>query len=136
MSVRGEIREKVDQWLGYADDDLQLASHALLLGESCPYRLVAYHGQQCAEKCLKAFLVWCEIDFPYTHNISILLELVEEHVGSSLGLSEAEELSPYAITARYPGEDEEVTGEEAKMALEIAGKVKQEIRKALSEQGY
>jgi len=24
---------------------------------SVPYRLVAYHAQQCAEKCLKAYLV-------------------------------------------------------------------------------
>lgn len=31
---------------------------------SRPYRLIAYHAQQCAEKYLKAYLVYHDIDFP------------------------------------------------------------------------
>lgn len=69
-----EILRKVHQWLAYADEDLRLARHGLTLGTSVPYRLIAYHAQQYAEKHLKAFLVFKNVDFPYTHNISILLE--------------------------------------------------------------
>jgi len=57
----------------------QWARHALTLTSGCPHRLIAYHAQQCAEKYLKAYLVSAGVDFPYTHNISRLLELCEQH---------------------------------------------------------
>jgi HEPN domain-containing protein len=56
--TESEILKKVMQWLSLADEDLDLATHALGLGARSPYRLIAYHAQQCAEKCLKAFLVY------------------------------------------------------------------------------
>ena len=64
-----EIIQKVQQWIIYGDEDLQLAKHGLTLASSAPYRLIAYHAQQCAEKYLKAYLIYYRIDFPYTHNI-------------------------------------------------------------------
>ena len=74
-----EILRKVIQWLKYGDEDLRLARHGLTLTSGVPYRLIAYHAQQCAEKYLKAFLVYHRIDFPYTHNIGRLLELCAEN---------------------------------------------------------
>jgi HEPN domain-containing protein len=75
-----EIFRKVRQWVEHADEDLRLATYALnMRGKKPTYRLVAYHAQQCAEKYLKGYLVCCGVDFPYTHNISILLELCGEH---------------------------------------------------------
>ena len=53
--IEPEFLKKVVQWLSLADEDLNLASHALGLGAQSPYRLIAYHAQQCAEKCLKVF---------------------------------------------------------------------------------
>lgn len=41
--------------------------------------------------------------------------------------AEAEMLTPFAITTRYPGEDEEVTKEEALDAIRIAEMVKIKI---------
>jgi HEPN domain-containing protein len=49
MSVtERDISRKVQQWLDYADEDLVLAKHALTLKSTVPYRLIAYHAQQCA----------------------------------------------------------------------------------------
>jgi hypothetical protein len=42
----------------HADEDLRLARHAFKLKSATPYKLIAYHAQQCAEKCLKAYLVF------------------------------------------------------------------------------
>jgi HEPN domain-containing protein len=70
-----DVLVKVRQWLEYADEDLRLARHGLTLSTGCPYRLIAYHAQQCVEKYIKAYLVYHEIDFPYSHNIARLLEL-------------------------------------------------------------
>jgi HEPN domain-containing protein len=130
-----EVLKKVIQWLEYADEDLKLARHGLTLTSGVPYRLIAYHAQQCAEKYLKAFLVYHEIDFPYTHNIGRLMELCAEKGDWARDLPEADELTPFAITARYPSEQEAVTREESLRAIEIALKVRETIRKALEREG-
>ncbi len=101
---------RVREWATHADDDLRVAEHTLKLKHQCPFRLVAYHAQQCAEKYLKGFLVLHGVDFPYTHNIARLLELCAEHGARTEDYKDAEELTPFAITARYPGDDEPVGG--------------------------
>jgi HEPN domain-containing protein len=130
-----EIRKKVRKWVGFGDEDLKLARHALTLSSGCPYRLIAYHAQQCAEKYLKAYLVFHRLDFPYTHNISRLLELCAEKADWPGTILEAEELTAYAITTRYPGEDERVTKQEALRAIHISEKVRKIIRKVLRKDG-
>jgi len=126
MHPNEETILKVKKWITYAEEDLQLAKHSLTLESSCPFRLTAYHAQQCAEKYLKAFLVFQQIDFPYTHSITRLLEICSQVINTN-ELTEAEMLSPFAITTRYPVEDEEVTKEEALQAIRIADLVKEKI---------
>jgi HEPN domain-containing protein len=133
--IEQEIVKKVKQWMSLAEEDINLATHALTLGKRSPYRLAAYHAQQCAEKYLKAFLVYHNTDFPYTHNIRRLLKLCEKHAGWAQSLKDAEVLTPYSITARYPGEEEVVTESEAKKAIEIAGRVREEVRNSLHKLG-
>jgi len=130
-----EVLRKVVKWLNYADEDLQLARHGLTLKTGCPYRLIAYHAQQCTEKYLKAYLVYQGVDFPYTHNISLLLELCAKHANWAEKLREAEELTPYAITARYPGEDEQVSRKETSRAIKIASHVREVVRAEFTKNG-
>ena len=125
------VLEKVAQWMRHGDQDLALARHALKLGEDCPFDLVAYHAQQCAEKCLKAYLVFRLVDFPYTHNLLRLMELIPPGAPWVAEIEAAETLSAYAVSARYPGEDEPVTEEEALEAIEIAAVVRNRMRKVL-----
>jgi len=131
--LEAEIRYKVGQWVEYADEDLRMARHGLVLGAEAPYRLIAYHAQQCAEKYLKAYLVFRGIDFPFTHNILRLLELcAAEWVAT---IRHAEVLTTYAVTTRYPGEDEQVTEQEARAAIITATEVRQTVREALVQAG-
>jgi HEPN domain-containing protein len=130
-----EIVRKVVQWLTFADEDLKMASETLSRSVGGPYRLIAYHAQQCAEKYLKAYLVHQDVDFPYTHNIRRLLKLCGQHATWPQDLEDAEELTPYAITARYPGEDEEVTQAEATQAVDIARQVQNRVRIELKKLG-
>ena len=132
---RDELVAKVRQWAAHADDDLRVAQHTLTLPGDCPYRLVAYHAQQCAEKYLKGYLVLCGVDFPYTHNISRLLELCSEHSDWAGRLKDAEELTPFAISARYPGEEESVSEGEARRAVGTAERVREQVRAALRADG-
>lgn len=130
---RANIIRKVHQWLSYADEDLKLARCGLTMSSNCPYRLIAYHAQQCAEKYLKAYLVFNETDFPYTHDIRKLLKLCPNEWAEKL--NEADQLTPYAITTRYPGEDSEVTKEEVDRALHIATEVRETVRDTLIQEG-
>ena len=128
---RDVLLKRVRKWIQFADEDLRLAEHALKLSSGCPYRLIAYHAQQCAEKYIKAFLVFHEIEFPYTHNLRKLLQLCGEKLRQEL--EDADTLTPFAVTTRYPGIDEEVSKFEALSAIKIAKTVKKQILEKLSE---
>jgi HEPN domain-containing protein len=133
---REKVLQKVGEWLVRADDDLRLATYALTMqAQAPPYRLIAYHAQQCAEKCLKAFLVFQNVDFPYTHNIRSLLTLCEALADWPAALGDAQELTAYAVTARYPGEDSIVTDEEARRAVRLAEQVRTQVRADLQKLG-
>ncbi len=54
------------------------------------------------------------IDFPFTHNIPRLLGFAPNRPAGPTTLKDAEELTPFAITARYPGDDEPVSEPEAR----------------------
>jgi HEPN domain-containing protein len=132
-----EVQCKVREWLTYADDDLRFAHIGFTLpGEQRPpYHLVAYHAQQCAEKHLKAYLVFHGVDFPRTHNISALLELCSDYAEWPLALRDAEALTDYAVATRYPGEAATVTAEDAQRAIENAEQVRTQVRAALRDLG-
>ena len=135
-AVERETNKKVVQWLEFADEDLRFAEHGLKLKDDCPCRLIAYHAQQCAEKHLKAYLVFHGKDFPYTHDLQELLAECAEIADWPGGLKSAKELTYYAISTRYPGEADEVTLKEAVQAVELAKDVKAAVRKALKEEGF
>ncbi len=128
------VKKKVKEWLQHADDDLRLARFAFKLKSAVPYKLIAYHAQQCAEKCLKAYLIFKNIDFPYSHNIKLLLELLPSSAEWATDLQKAEILGPYAITTRYPGKDK-VTKKEAERAVVLADTVRKTVMKALAREG-
>lgn len=129
------LLQKAKQWLEYADEDFRLAEHTLKIEHRCPYRLAAYHAQQCAEKHLKSLLVVRNIDFPFTHNLSLLLELCGDAAAWGTSLDDAEELSRFAIMTRYPGEDREVSREQALRAVQLASRVAEAVRDALAQEG-
>ena len=60
-----------------------------------------------------------------------LLELCGNNATWTSKLLDAEILSVYAVTTRYPGEDEEVTRDEALQAIELAESVKMEVLRQL-----
>ena len=69
--------DRVILWISYAEEDLSLARFALEMPGSRPYRLIAFHAQQCAEKYLKAYLVYHDIDFPFMQSPSAIQALMK-----------------------------------------------------------
>ncbi|MEK6553197.1 MAG: HEPN domain-containing protein [Bacteroidota bacterium] len=133
--AKKEIVEKVKQWIEIAEEDLRLAKFAFEMSSNIPYRLIAYHAQQAAEKYIKALLVFCEIDFPYTHSIEKLLSLAPKEHGLANSLSDAGDLTDYAVGKRYPDFYEKLDKSEAEKAVELAENVKKKIRDLLNSSG-
>ncbi|MBE0538127.1 MAG: HEPN domain-containing protein [Ignavibacterium sp.] len=123
--------KQVLKWIEYADEDLRVTEIVFSLSSNVPYRIIAYHSQQCAEKYLKAFLLYHNVDFPYTHNISTLIELCLPFVDLNEKLSLAKELSKYAVAVRYPTDYLTLNKKETIRLIKIAQKVKTVIRKLL-----
>jgi HEPN domain-containing protein len=124
-------RDLVRQWIAKAEQDFGLVKY--LVSEKTPYlEAVGFHSQQAAEKYLKAYLVMFQVEFPKTHDLDELLDLVSS-VDSELAdtLRDITELTNYGVEIRYPGHLPKMTGEDAKAAVEMAAKVREAITEAL-----
>jgi len=119
--------ELVGQWVGKAEKDFSLARH--LVAEGCVYReAVGFHSQQASEKFLKALLVLRQIDFPKTHNLGELLDLLAgTDAALAASLRDITALNPYGVEYRYPGDFPEIWQEEAESAFRLAGKVREAV---------
>ena len=106
--VEGEDSAVVDgrQWLAHARSDLALARIEPPPGVRL--EALCFHAQQAAEKALKALLIARRIEFPRTHNLRILLDLLPTEIAGGDDLGAAAGLTDYAVTTRYPGLEEPV----------------------------
>jgi HEPN domain-containing protein len=85
---------------------------------------MCFDCQQSVEKAFKALMVFKSIEFPFTHNIGLLLKTIEDnHIIVPQKIKISALLSVYAVRTRYPGEDEPVTEVDFNEALEISKKV-------------
>ena len=120
----------VKRWLEKARRDLNTAHNCLDSSEPFP-DIICFHAQQAAEKYLKAYLVYYEIEFPKTHSLEDLILLANRQDSSFLNLQDIScILTPYAVEVRY-GESEEPMIDDAIEAIEIAEQVKVFIFKRL-----
>jgi HEPN domain-containing protein len=121
------------EWLAKAATDLLVCGRLLVEGAAFS-EAVAFHAQQAAEKSLKALLVARQLEFPKTHDIERLLELVALGDGPlAEALADAAELTPYGVEYRYPGEYAPVAAEAANACVSLARKVYDEIARRLPE---
>lgn len=92
------------QWLWFAEGDLALARTQPF--DMLPIELLIFHAEQVIEKSIKAVLVHFNAPVPRTHNLELLIDKAEAHVEIPAVVRAAEDLTPYATVARYPGDYE------------------------------
>ncbi|MBU0600559.1 HEPN domain-containing protein [bacterium] len=111
-----------EEWLKSALSDLKLGKLGKENGDILEEQ-ICFHTQQAAEKALKSILLFCKIDFPLTHDIEELLDILSE-AGITLpqDIMDAGILTPYAVETRYPGYWEEITEENVDEAIKLAEK--------------
>lgn len=108
------------EWLNRAKSNLERAKSdtrltGVYLEDLC------FDTQQAAEKAIKAVLIHLDIEFPYVHDITDLLTILESK-GHSISdeIREAGRLTRFAVETRYPGLSEPVTQDEYEKAIAIA----------------
>jgi HEPN domain-containing protein len=137
MSPKKEdLIEKVNHWVELAEEDLRVAKYSLTMSSNVPYRIIAFHAQQCAEKYIKALLVLNNLDFPYTHDLEKLLGIAPKQLNLLPRLAIAGELTDYAVSKRYPDYYQKLSKEEAIRAIEISETVKEYISNIFLNSGY
>ena len=109
------------RWMSNARADLVMAR--IGLPEGAMYEQLCFFAQQAVEKSIKALLLHLQIDFPFTHSIQLLVNLLPSDVASLPVFEEAAILTPYAVLTRYPGELEAVTAEMYSEAVRTASAV-------------
>ncbi|MCD6326748.1 HEPN domain-containing protein [bacterium] len=112
----------VAEWMQHSSKDLETASK-LLRVDGWP-SAIAFHCQQAAEKALKALLIWHEVEFRKTHDLTELMEACQALPNVDVSaINDADILSAFAVETRYPGPTVPVTRDEAEQAIANAKQV-------------
>ena len=116
------VEARPERWLEHARSDLALArlgARADILPEQ-----LCFHAQQAVEKAFKAVLLHRKVEFPFTHDLSELLDaLADAGIEVPESLAEADALTPYAVETRYPGFWGEITEQDVEEAIGLAEEV-------------
>jgi len=100
MKKRSDL---IRSWIRKAESDLTALE--LILSAEKALDVACFHAQQAAEKYLKAYLVWADLEFPYVHDISKLIHLCATKDPRFAELEDsASRLTPYAVELRYDDE--------------------------------
>ena len=85
------------------------------------FETIAFHCQQAVEKYLKAALIFNDIEYPYSHDLIYLLELLSIKVNIEPGIyKNALSLNEYSVKIGYPNKVIFLSKEELESAIKIA----------------
>lgn len=109
------------EWLNRARSNLASARNTapgIYLEDLC------FNAQQAAEKAVKAVFIHRGERFPFVHDLNELLQLLEDNgLRTPKYVREADQLSRFAVEARYPGMSAPVTQAKYRKSLRIAERV-------------
>ncbi len=129
------MKETTEQWLTAAEDDLRVV--ARLASDDYLTHMVAFHSQQCIEKCCKAIIEEYELGHIRIHNLGRLFEIVGPKVPLDADVVLIEKMDKLYIDARYPGElgllpDGKPTRVDAQEFYACAKSIYEQVKRALN----
>lgn len=130
-----DLSGEVKRWLRYASEDLHAAEWMLEESDMIP-RHACWLAQQAAEKALKAVLVFLKIDFPWTHDLDALRNLIPNGWQLKARHPDLADLSDWATEARYPGDLPDAVESDARAAVERARAVWTSVCDDFGEHGF
>lgn len=131
IDSKNKYPELAKEWLLRAQDD-ELSAKDILDDRQGAPTTVCFLSQQIAEKSLKAFLCYQGIEFPKIHQLDELLKLCERVDADFNSLIDiAEDLTPFYISTRYPGDYPMYSFQDAESAFQKSIIVKDFVLKRL-----
>lgn len=125
--------QRHEAWLSLAEDDLKVVK-LILNSDEIVLGPVFFHIQQCAEKALKAYLIFKDQNVRRTHDLVVLVETCAEIDEDFIPfLKDAVDLTPYASESRYPDSRFVMPDvSTAKIDMEKAVKILEFVRQKIS----
>src|SRR5713101_3178626 len=115
------MKQATAEWVEMAEGDWKVSQREMQAAHPV-WNVVCFLAQQSAEKYLKALLEEHNVAFQKTHDPVVLLDLIRAKVPELEALrSQLAYLSPFAITARYPGAhtDKQVAEKTSEIANQV-----------------
>ena len=110
-------------WLSYAKSNLQLAEKGGKI-KGVRFEDLCFNAQQAAEKALKAVCLANDLEFPKTHSLVRLIDILEAAgIDIPSNVKESDTLTQFAVETRYPSLTEEITKQEYKEVVAVAARV-------------
>ncbi|TAM94271.1 MAG: HEPN domain-containing protein [Chitinophagaceae bacterium] len=123
------MKRMFDQYIKKAKNDF-LSIKNNLASDEIPADTCCFHAQQAAEKYLKAYLDYNNLEIPKIHDLVKLMKLCMNINPDFVALEpKLKLLSEYSVTPRYPDEKDDITVEDAKIAYQTSLAVKEFIEK-------
>jgi len=97
-------RAEIELLLTMARKDLKALS-GMTDADIFAEEIFGFHAQQAIEKALKAWLAWLDVEYPRTHDLSLLLSLLQAREADVAPFGELIEYTPYAVQLRYEAFD-------------------------------
>lgn len=98
------MKKSTLEWIEFAEGDWATANRERNVKTSPNYRAVCFHGQQCGEKYLKAYIQEKGNDPKKTHDLENLLDEILTYEPNWESLREScAVLTDFAVLHRYPG---------------------------------
>jgi HEPN domain-containing protein len=129
-----ETRAEARRWLQFAGEDLCVAQTILKQETGAP-RHACWLAQQAAEKAIKAALVFLQTDFPKSHDLDALRNLLPDEWRIKSDFPDLADLTEWAVEARYPGDWPDAMPADARKAVEQAGAILRSIADELGKRG-
>lgn len=125
--------EKANLWFRRARSNFFRAK-SIIDAPEIFYEDYCFDAQQAVEKALKSLCILKNIEFPKTHNIDYLIELLEkESIYVPAEVKKAKILTDYAVEGRYPENLDTIDEEEYQKAIEITENVLKWVEQKLTE---
>ena len=129
--------QTVRAWISKAESDWKTGRDEMAT-ENPATDTICFHMQQCAEKFLKAFLIFNGREIRKTHDLAEIITECKELDPDFQKLIElkVQNLTEFGVQFRYPMEIMFPSREETEEAIELTQKVKYFVAAKLRSKGY
>ena len=115
-----------------AERDLE-ALQVMRQADKVSDEVFGFHVQQAAEKSLKGWLALLGQTYPLTHNLDLLLDLLDDRGVATKPFRKLIDYTPYAVEFRYAGVDSSTEPINREFAFALVESLVQRVQREITE---